>query len=398
MDTARIVPVSPVSPVSVTTGAVEHSVDFLRPRLLATGHDRVSLYAGVQINGAPHLGTSVMQTSAFLLARTARDRFGVDVTLRFGALDNSGCETRRCARTGTLYERSFHHALGSERIEELIRTYYGGFFDALSAATGVTYEIETYTRQQSRPEFRQEFLDSLNRMDALRWVLAPTHGQVPLSPPCPQCGWAQKHGEHTEVRAVGPDRAELAAVCLDHGDYVVRVRADESDGADGAVEAGRGDGAGGAGEGGGAEGAYLGSGTLHRNLLKERVAAREDALAVVVKGADWAAGCRLLDEAFLCYPGAALPARLFTPVVLSPSGAKLSKSLIRAGRAEATAGSEPWMLDAGAWPGTVEEYARLLLGLVSLMLSEPCHFERGYTTPEVARLIDSAGLRLGARV
>ncbi|MEU4796614.1 hypothetical protein [Streptomyces sp. NPDC023327] len=362
----------PLSPVSVTTGAVEHSVDFIRPRLLATGHDRVSLYAGVQINGAPHLGTSVMQTSAFLLARTARERFGVDVGLRFGALDNTGCETRRCPRTGTLYERSFHHALGAERIAELTRTYYGGFFDALSAATGVAYEIETYTRQQGRRDFRQEFLDSLTRMDTLRWVLAPSHGQVPLSPPCPRCGWAQKRGEHTEVLTAGPDQAELAAVCLDHGRYVVRIRAEE------------------------AAGAYIGSGTLHRNLLKERVAAREDALAVVVKGADWAAGCRLLDEAFLCCAGAALPVRVFTPVVLSASGAKLSKSLIRAGRAEASAGSEPWMLDASAWPGTVEEYARLLLGLVSLMLSEPRHFERGYTTLEVARLIDAAGLRIGA--
>ncbi|MFI2620064.1 hypothetical protein [Streptomyces sp. NPDC018584] len=371
-ETART---APVSPVSVTTGAVEHSVDFIRPRLLATGHHRASFYAGVQINGAPHLGTSVMQASAFLLAQAARERFGVEVTLRFGALDNAACETRRCPRTGTRYERSFRHALGGARIAELTRTYYGGFFDALSAATGVAYEIETYTRQQSRRDFRQEFLDSLVRMDTLRWVLAPSHGSVPLSPPCPRCGWAQKGGEHTELLAARPEYAELAAVCLDHGRYVVEVRADGSD-----------------------DGAYISSGTLHRNLLKERVAAREDALAVVVKGADWAAGCRLLDEAFLCRPGAVLPARLFTPVVLSTSGAKLSKSLIRAGLAEATADSEPWMLDAGAWPGTAEEHARLVLALVSLMLSEPRHFERGYTTLEVSRLIDAAGLRTGAPV
>ncbi|MFD4628956.1 hypothetical protein ACFVYR_03515 [Streptomyces sp. NPDC058284] len=371
-DTPRTVP---VSPVSVTTGAVGHSVDFIRPRLLTTGHRRVSFYAGVQINGAPHLGTSVMQAATFLLARAARERFGVEVTLRFGALDNAACETRRCPRTGTRYERSFRHTLGGARIAELIRTYYGGFFDALSAATGVAYEIETYTRQQSRRDFRQEFLDSLVRMDTLRWVLAPSHGEVSLSPPCPRCGWAQKRGEHTELLTAGPERAELSAVCLDHGRYVVEVRADGSD-----------------------DGAYLSSGTLHRNLLKERVAAREDALAVVVKGADWAAGCRLLDEAFLCWPGAVLPARLFTPVVLSTSGAKLSKSLIRAGVTEATADSEPWMLDAGAWPGTAEEHARLVLALVSLMLSEPRHFERGYTTLEVSRLIGSAGPLIGAPV
>ncbi len=350
-----------VSPVGVTAGAVSHSADLIRPRLLATGRRRVVLHAGVQINGAPHLGTNVMQTAVFLLARAARERFGVAVRIRFGALDNAPYETRTCPGTGSLYERSFREALGGARVAGLVKHHYGGLFDELSAATGVPYEVETYGDQQSTRAFREELLASLGLMDRLRWVLAPSTGTVPVGLPCPRCGWSQKHGERTELLPSGPREARFAAVCLDHGPYTADITP--------------------------RSGTFVGLTTLHRNLVKERVAARDDALPVIVKGADWAPGCRLLDEASLCWPGAVPPARLLTPVVLSDSGAKLSKTLIREGTTDLSGEAEPWMLDASVWPGTVGEYARLLLDLVARMLSEPRHFERGYTTREMARLI-----------
>ncbi|MGW0393045.1 hypothetical protein ACWDYJ_19555 [Streptomyces sp. NPDC003042] len=354
-------PEPPLSPVSVTVGAVEHSVDFIRPQLRARGAHRVALYAGVQINGAPHVGTNVMQTAAFLLAQAARDRLGVEAELRFGALDNAPHESRTCPHTGTLYERSYHHALGPDRVEELVKRFYGDLFDALSTATGVRYEVDTYTCQQQLPAFREEFLASLGHWERLRWVLAPSSGHVPVSFPCPQCGWLQKYGEDTRLLEAGPASARFTAVCLDHGRYEAEVRPDA--------------------------GAYLGLTTLHRNLVKERVADRDEAMPVIVKGADWAAGCRLLDEAFLCLPGSVPPPRVFTPVILSASGAKLSKSLMREGKAQLTPDTEPWMLDATVWDGTVETYAAMLRDLVSLMLSEPRHFERGYSTTELGRLV-----------
>ncbi|GAA2636846.1 hypothetical protein SMC26_15935 [Actinomadura fulvescens] len=351
-----------VSPVSVTDGAVTHDVDFIRPQLRSTGLRRIVLHAGVQINGAPHLGTNVMQTSAFLLAAAARDRFGVDVGLRFGALDNAPFETRASPRTGAVYQRSFHHALGATEVERLTRHFYGDLFETLSAVTGVPYEIETYTAQQAQRAFREEFLASLAKMDRLRWVLAPSHGNAPTSHPCPRCGWSEKSGDHTELLAADLHRASFSAVCVDHGRFEVDVTPESP--------------------------AYIGLTTLHRNLVKERVAARDAAaLPVIVKGADWATGCRLLDEAFMTWSGSVPPPRIFTPVVLSDSGAKLSKTLINAGTADLSAETEPWMLDATKWNGTVPRYAQTLVGLVSLMLSDPRHFERGYTTREVARLI-----------
>ncbi|MBD0421625.1 hypothetical protein H0H10_21140 [Streptomyces sp. TRM S81-3] len=359
-------PEPPASPVSVTVGAVEHSIDVIRPQLRTRGARRVALYAGVQINGAPHVGTNVMQTAAFLLARAARDRLGVEAGLRFGALDNAPYESRTCPRTGTRYERSYHHALGPDRVGNLVKRFYGDLFDALSSATGVRYTVDTYTAQQQLPAFREEFLTSLAHWERLRWVLAPGSGHVPISFPCPQCGWLQKYGENTRLLQAGPTAARFTAVCLDHGRYDTEVRPDG--------------------------GAYVGLTTLHRNLVKERAADRDDAMPVIIKGADWAAGCRLLDEAFLCFPGAVPPPRVFTPVILSESGAKLSKSLMREGKAQLTPDTAPWMLDATAWEGTVGTYAAMLRGLVSLMLTEPRHFERGYTTAELGRLVRTHGL------
>jgi hypothetical protein len=73
--------------------------------------------------------------------------------------------------------------------------------------------------------------------------------------------------------------------------------------------------------------------TLYRNVIKERAFVREpDVLYVMVKGGDWAFGAQLVDGALLALgtPAADMPARIFTPMVLSGSGAKLSKSLLRA--------------------------------------------------------------------
>jgi hypothetical protein len=38
-------------------------------------------------SGAPHLGTNLVQTAAFLLAKIARREFSIDTVVRFSALD-----------------------------------------------------------------------------------------------------------------------------------------------------------------------------------------------------------------------------------------------------------------------------------------------------------------------
>jgi len=362
-----------ISPNNVLANAMVRAVDMIRPRLQATSPDRVAFCVGTQINGAPHLGTSLVQTAAFLLAKATKRTFNVDAIVRFGALDNAPYDIRLDPETHHAYQQTYFHALGGQAIGDLIGKYYRAMFDSLADATGVDYEIETYSAQQATPAFRHEFLATLGHLDQIRWPLAPSHGQVHLRLPCPECSWAEKRAERTRLLRAGPGGADFTAVCTDHGDYKIAVTADT--------------------------GAYLDLATLYRNLVKERLAARDHVtLSVMVKGGDWAYGCQLVDEAFTQLPGLAPPSRVFTPMVLTDTGAKLSKSLIREGKVPPPRGARPWMLDVTEWPGDTDSYVDAMVWLVSRMLADPRHFYRSYTTAELDRIMTtrpatSAGVR-----
>ncbi|WP_436758219.1 ASCH domain-containing protein [Streptosporangium sp. V21-05] len=109
----------------------------------------------------------------------------------------------------------------------------------------------------------------------------------------------------------------------------------------------------------------------------------------MVKGGDWAPGCQLVDATFAALRGIHSPPRIFTPMVLTDTGAKLSKSLIRDNKVPPPPGTQPWMLNATEWNGGIDDYVDAMVWLVRLMLSNPKHFYRSYTTLEVNRLMST---------
>ncbi len=52
----------PVSPNTVLANALHRAEDVLTPRILAAPPERIVLVVGTQINGAPHIGTSLVQS------------------------------------------------------------------------------------------------------------------------------------------------------------------------------------------------------------------------------------------------------------------------------------------------------------------------------------------------
>ena len=109
-----------VSPNSILANALLRSVDLLRPRVQAARPKRIEFVVGTQINGAPHLGTNLVQTAAFLLAKIARREFSIDTVVRFGALDNAAHDVELDPETHHAYQRTYFHALGKSGIGELI--------------------------------------------------------------------------------------------------------------------------------------------------------------------------------------------------------------------------------------------------------------------------------------
>jgi ASC-1-like (ASCH) protein len=355
-----------ISPNSVLANALLRSIDILRPRVLATRPSRIEFVVGTQINGAPHLGTNLVQTAAFLLAKIARREFSIDTVVRFGALDNAPYEVVLDPETHTAYQQTYYHALGKATIGDLIEGYYRAFFTSLAEATDTDYAVKTYTDQQATPGFRAEFLRTLKRLEDIRWWMAPSHGVVHIRVPCPECGWAEKRADRTKLAHLDEDGATVTAVCFDHGGYEAHIDPEDDQ-------------------------PYLDLATLYRNLVKERALGRDkDVLHVMMKGGDWVFGCQLVDGALgaLDTPPAHMPIRVFTPQVLAPTGAKLSKSLLRERERDALpADVEPWMLDTTAWPGSVDGYVDALVWLVSELLIDPKHFFRSFTVKELGRLI-----------
>ncbi|GGR52167.1 hypothetical protein [Streptomyces roseolus] len=356
----------PVSPNTVLANALTHAEDVLAPRILSCPPERIVLVVGTQINGAPHLGTSLVQTLAFAMAARLGDRYGFPTEVRFGALDNAPYELGTDFVSGHAYQRAYAQALGEQALHDVVDALYQPLFTALSRRLGIPHRIETYTQQQAGEHYRRTWLRLLPRIDAARWWLDPSHGTPHLRVPCPRpgCGWAEKHAERTQVRLVDSETAHVSAVCLHHGPYEVVITP--------------------------TAGGYLDLATLYRNLVKElSLADDRDTLYVMVKGGDWIFGSQLVDEALRAVglTGGQLPARLFCPQIVTDTGAKLSKSLIREGRAALPEGAAPWMLDTRLWPGSITEYADQLLAMTETLLSDPRHFFRSYSAAEVGRLI-----------
>lgn len=110
-----------------------------------------------------------------------------------------------------------------DKISQLIDGYYQAFFTSLSQATDTDYEVETYTDQQASPGFRAEFLRTLERLEDIRWWMAPSHGVIHIRVPCPACGWAEKRADRTKLARLDEDGATFTAVCFDHGGYETHI-------------------------------------------------------------------------------------------------------------------------------------------------------------------------------
>jgi hypothetical protein len=308
-----------ISPNTVLANALANVEDVLAPRIRASRPQRIALVVGTQINGAPHAGTSLVQSMAFATAARLRDCHELPVEVRFSALDNAPHELVTDPVSGNRYQRAYGQALGTDGVARLVGALYQPLFDALFGAAGRAVRRGDLLAAASDRPVPETWLRVLPRLDAASLWLAPSTGVPHLRVPCPHsCGWAEKYAQRTRVDLAGRGFARVSAVCLHHGPYSATITP----------------------TGGG----YLDLATLYRNMVKELAALAEaDVLQVMVKGTDWMPGSILVDGALQAVglTRGQLPARLFCPMIVAETGAKLSKSLIRSGEAALPAGAEP---------------------------------------------------------
>ena len=354
------------SPNTVLANSLIHATDILRPRLEFNKPRRVEFSVGTQINGIPHIGTYIVLTSAFVLAQEVEARYGVPCEVSFGALDNAPYDTV-AGYDGSIFQRAYAHAIPSSDMTRLIGNHYVRLFDQLTKITGVKSKWRTYTEQQALPEFRGVFLETLQKSAEMGWCVAPSNGQLRIRLPCQDDGYyAQKRAEGVHLARVTEQDAVFQCVSRAGTIYEVQLTRD-----------------------GCRDGVYLDVNRLHRNVIKEAVYAKEsDVLGVMVKGGDWTMSTQPIDWALgvLGYSATQVPMRLFTPQILTDTGAKLSKSLIRDGDASMSHVPE-WMLNMGRFVERNADYAEKMVWLVRQFLSHPRHMFRSYTYHEVVRLL-----------
>jgi ASC-1-like (ASCH) protein len=355
-----------ISPNTVLANSLLNTIDLLRPRIAYLQPKKIVFVVGTQINGAPHLGTNIVQTVAFLLANEVRHRFSIDTSVKFGALDNAPKEIINDPFSIKPYQITYFHSLGEQRILELINTFYRDFFNGLSDLTNIEYEIETYTQHQSQKNFREEFVKSLHKVDDIRWFISPSSGKTHVRIPCPKCKFAEKHSEQTVLEELRSDSAIFKSYCYEHGEYFSEISPDTSD--------------------------YLDLNTIYRNVIKEAISQFDgETLYVMVKGGDWVFGCQLVDWALagLGYNLNLLPMRFFAPQIVVDTGAKLSKSLINQGEMVMTGDGLNWILDTSDRHKIDENYIENLIKLVDNLMSDPKHFFRSYSYKEIDRIMNN---------
>ncbi len=355
-----------ISPNTVLANSLLNTIDLLRPRIAYLKPKKIVFVVGTQINGAPHLGTNIVQTVAFLLANEVRHKFSIDTSVKFGALDNAPKEIVNDPFSIKPYQRTYFHYFGEQKIHDLIEDFYKVFFNGLSDLTNIEYEVETYTKHQLQQNFRVEFINSLHKINDIKWFISPSNGMAHIRIPCPKCNFAEKHCDQTTLEELSAENAIFKSYCYEHGEYISEISPYTD--------------------------AYLDLNTIYRNVIKEAISRFDgEILYVMVKGGDWVFGCQLVDWALggLGYNINQLPMRFFAPQIVVETGAKLSKSLINQGSMEMSGQRNDWILDTSGRVKTDENYIENLIKLVDNLMSDPKHFFRSYSYTEIDRIMEA---------
>jgi hypothetical protein len=357
------------SPNTVLANCLTDAIDLIQPRLRFSKAKKVVFSVGTQINGVPHIGTYLVQAASFVLAREVAQKFGVQTVVEFTALDNAPYEV--VPTTHGEYQRMFGQVLSNAELTMMLSEHYISYFNLLQEMTGVSYSWKTYTQQQAQPDFREMFLRCLLHREDLRWCIAPSNGVLRVRLPCPTCGYSQKQAWNTKLIYLDESSATFECQCYVHGRYKVHLTAEEE--------------------------TYLDINTIFRNIVKEAIYSNDTAtLPVMIKGGDWCFSTQPIDWGLgiLGLNASQIPMRWFSPQIVTSTGAKLSKSLVRAN--DASMNETPrWLLDMGAFRERyADTYVHRMIWLMEQFLSHPRHMYRSYSYEEIVRLME---MEYGAR-
>ena len=220
-------------------------IRYLSLPLPTTGADKILppstlvVHIGAQPNNSPHIGTIVVFTLAFLIARDIKKYYAdlhqkADLSTEFAAwidnfkvhvqldlVDTDAHNEEGCMRDGINYQRSqrftkaYHRLLPDyEEIMESAAAFVGG---------GIPYKLTNQEAVASIPSVPRIIEAIVRDRERLGPELAPETGTLAMRSACPheRCGLAEKHGCKNKYSITSSGSAIIEFYCPDHGYHSV---------------------------------------------------------------------------------------------------------------------------------------------------------------------------------
>lgn len=349
------------SPNTVIAKYMSDTIDILQPKIELRKPKEIIFYIGTNINGVPHFATAMVHCVGFMFAKKIKTKFGIPTKIKIGIHDNVSYDSKEDDKN-VVFHKTYFHSLGNDQIKKLIKDYYEEYLNELSEKMDVEYEIETYSDLQKQLKFRDTFLKTLSKKTAIGWCVAPSTGILQVRVPCPVCQFSDRDSKRTKY-SFNPGKLTVESFCIEHGHYESNIEVDND--------------------------VYIDLTTLYRNFIKEAMTLEDpENMYVMVKGGDWIYSTSTIDLVFgsLGFSALDFPSRVFTPQIVTSTGAKLSKSLISTGD-KRMKNIPNWLLDLDEFKKYFgKKYLDKIIEFTEELFRDPRNMYRTYTVQEIIDL------------
>jgi hypothetical protein len=271
--------------------------DLIKNRI--KGKNLVKINISLQLNGLPHIGTIYYIASAFSLAKKINSNLNIDCKVVFHGLDNVNVAIKE-QESGTKIVKEIKD-IESDLIDKYLK-----ILNIFKKINKINYEIKKYSYIQEQPIVRKTIISILQSYEKYSEILNPKNNRINIRIKCPICGSLEKEGTNIKFYTQ-KEYVIIEDICLKHGKYKVKLMPDNQE--------------------------YIDCNTALRDVMYNIQFQHENEtsnnLNILYDGSDWSGtwDSRINSETLMMLGRKVKIVRIFAPLILDQTGAKISKSI-----------------------------------------------------------------------
>ena len=315
------------------------------------------LHFSFQLNGYPHLGTIFSLTSLFAVAELI-SKMGKRPYIWIEVLENAPAKV--FSINGKKYAINFSHY--KEQGRKVMDDYfisYSFLFELLSLFADINegqMKIIWYKDLQKFPEFREKLIYILENYSIFAKIFSPYDLKLKIRIPCPTCGIISKDSQAVVIKKERNQTYRIISHCPYHGSHEALLSIYNND--------------------------YVDVNTIIRNVIKESIfiewAHKNNRINIMIDGADWMYMVPLIEKGLGLFGHtiSELPIRIYVPMIVDKTGAKLSKSIhMKEGYPEFS----NFINEIGRNPWLYQEELKNLYTFIQKLLKDAFMFYRNFS-------------------